>query len=60
MLQEYVPLLILVGFVIVNAVAMLVLSQLISPQRPTLVKGMPYESGVTPLGSTRDRFSVKY
>ncbi len=60
MLREYVPLLILVGFVIVNAVAMLVLSQLISPQRPTAIKGMPYESGMTPLGSTRDRFSVKF
>ncbi len=60
MLQEYVPLLILVGFVIVNAVGMLVLSQLVSPQRPTAIKGMPYESGVTPLGTTRDRFSVKF
>ncbi len=60
MLREYVPLLILVGFVIVNAVGMLVLSHLISPQRPTAIKGMPYESGITPLGSTRDRFSVKF
>ena len=31
-----------------------------SPQRPTDVKGSPYESGITPLGGTQDRFSVKF
>lgn len=59
-MQEYLPLLLLFGFVLVNAAGMLVLSHLVSPQRPTPVKATPYESGMPPLGSTRDRFSVKF
>ena len=60
MLREYTPLLMLIGFVAANAVIILVLSHLASPRRATPVKGMPYESGMTPLGGTRDRFSVKF
>lgn len=60
MLQEYIPLLLLIGFVLLNAAGMLILSHLVPGQRPTPVKAMPYESGMTPLGNTRDRFSVKF
>ncbi len=60
MLREYAPLLILVGVVIVIAVAMIGLSHAIQVRRPTQVKGMAYESGMPALGSTRDRFSVKF
>ncbi|MFQ5703018.1 MAG: NADH-quinone oxidoreductase subunit A [Gemmatimonadales bacterium] len=60
MLREYTPLVLLMGFVAANTAGMLVFSHLVSPQRPTSVKSMPYESGVTPLGGTRDRFSVKF
>jgi len=60
MIHEYIPLLMLVGFVVANAVLMLVLSHLVSPFRPTPVKAAPYESGMPPLGSTRERFSVKF
>jgi NADH-quinone oxidoreductase subunit A len=60
MLREYVPLLLLVGFVVVNAVVLLAVSILVSPQRPTAVKGVPYESGMPALGGTRERFSVKF
>lgn len=59
-MQEYLAVLLLFGFVLVNAVGILVLSHLVSPQRPTPVKATPYESGMPPLGSTRDRFSVKF
>ncbi len=60
MIQEYIPLLLLIGFVIVNAVGMLAVSHLISPRSPTKLKASPYESGMPPLGDTRDRFSVKF
>ncbi len=60
MLTQYVPILLLLGFVVINAVGMLVLSQLVSPQRPTVLKASPYESGMPPLGGTRERFSVKF
>ncbi len=60
MLTQYIPVLILVAFVVVNAIGMLALSQIVSPQRPTQVKSAPYESGMPPLGGTRERFSVKF
>ena len=60
MLTEYAPVLLLIGFVVVNAIGMLVLSHVVSPYKPTKVKGAPYESGMPPLGNTRERFSVKF
>ena len=60
MLESYVPILILLGVSLANAVGMVVLSHLVSPFRPTPVKLDPYESGMTPLGDTRERFSVKF
>src|SRR5947207_8155021 len=60
MLQTYFPVLLLLGFVIVNAVIMLGLSHLTLRPRPTPVKQTPYESGMPPLGDARERFSVKF
>ena len=59
-MREYLPLVLLTGFVIINAVVMLVFSQLVSPQRPTSLKAAPYESGMPPLGDTHERFSIKF
>ena len=58
--RTYLPILILLGFVIVNAVGMVALSHLTMRQRPTPVKDTPYESGIPPLGDARERFSVKF
>jgi NADH-quinone oxidoreductase subunit A len=60
MLDSYFPILILLGVSLANAVGMVVLSHFVSPFRPTPVKLTPYESGMTPLGDTRERFSVKF
>jgi NADH-quinone oxidoreductase subunit A len=60
MLQSYTPILILLGVSLLNAVGMVVASHFLSPLRPTPVKEEPYESGMIPLGSTRERFSVKF
>ncbi len=60
MLREYVPVLILFGVSVVTALMMVVGSQVASTIRPTEVKGEPYESGIPPLGDTRERFAVKY
>jgi NADH-quinone oxidoreductase subunit A len=57
---SYVPLLILFGVSAINAVMMVMASQLLNPRRPTPQKEMPYESGMIPLGDTRTRFSVKF
>src|SRR6185503_13781679 len=58
--RSYLPVLLLVGFVVANAVMMLVLSHLTMRPRPTVVKQTPYESGMPPLGDARERFSVKF
>jgi len=60
MLQPYIPILLLLAFVIANAVLMLGLSHLLSWSRPTPVKLSPYESGMPVLGDARERFSVKF
>lgn len=60
MLEAYAPVLILLTISVLNAVGMVVLSHFVSPLRPTSAKLAPYESGVLPLGSTRERFSVKF
>lgn len=60
MLQSYTPILILLGISLLNAIGMIAASQLLSPYRPTPAKLDPYESGMIPLGNTRERFSVKF
>ncbi|GAC1515489.1 MAG: NADH-quinone oxidoreductase subunit A [Gemmatimonadaceae bacterium] len=58
--RTYFPVLLLVGFVAVNAVGILVLSNLVVRKRPTPTKQASYESGMPPLGDARERFSVKF
>jgi len=58
--RTYLPVLLLLGFVIVNAIMMLGLSHLTVRARPTAEKQTPYESGMPPLGDARERFSVKF
>ncbi|HTE44400.1 MAG TPA: NADH-quinone oxidoreductase subunit A [Gemmatimonadaceae bacterium] len=60
MLHTYFPVLLLLGFVIANAVLMLGLSHLTLRPRPSPVKQAPYESGIPPLGDAHERFSVKF
>jgi NADH-quinone oxidoreductase subunit A len=58
--RTYLPVLLLIGFVVVNAVALVALSHLTMRLRHTPVKDTPYESGIPPLGDARERFSVKF
>ena len=60
MLQAYVPVLFLSIFVAANAVGMIAASHLLLRRRPTVTKDTPYESGMPPLGSAHERFSVKF
>ncbi|HEX9394029.1 MAG TPA: NADH-quinone oxidoreductase subunit A [Gemmatimonadales bacterium] len=60
MLQAYVPLLFLSILVAANAVGLIAASHLLMRRRPTPVKETPYESGMPPLGSAHERFSVKF
>ena len=60
MLDPYLGILILALVGVLNAAAMMGVSHLVGSKRPTAVKASPYESGITPLGTTRERFSVSF
>ena len=60
MSRAYLPVLMLLGFVIANGLLIVALSALLKRSRPTPVKQTPYESGIPVLGDARERFSVKF
>jgi NADH-quinone oxidoreductase subunit A len=60
MLREYVPVLMIFAVSLGAGALMMLGSHLLSTYRPTPVKQQPYESGIPPLGDTRERFAVKY
>ena len=60
MLDPYLGILILALVGVLNAAAMMGVAHLVGSNRPTPVKASPYESGITPLGTTRERFSVNF
>ncbi len=59
-LESYFPVLLHGIFVFVIAGGMLAASSLIGRHVPTPAKLTPYESGMVPVGDTRQRFSVKF
>src|SRR6266516_2510362 len=58
--QPYLSFLLLLAFVAFNAGALIGMSHLLAPRKPTPVKETPYESGMPPLGDAHERFSVKF
>jgi len=59
-MEEYLPLLILVGIALFLGLLLTNLSAWAGPLRPNRIKESPYESGMDPVGTARDRFSVKF
>jgi NADH-quinone oxidoreductase subunit A len=60
MARAYFPVLMLLGFVVMNALIIIGISALTIRSRPTPVKQQAYESGVPALGDARERFSVRF
>lgn len=60
MLESYLPILIMLGIALVVVAALLAVSWFVGTRRPSRAKLSPYECGVPPVGSARDRFSVKF
>lgn len=58
--MDYAPIglmfLVAIGF----GLSQLLVTQLIGPKKRTATKLMPYECGKDPVGSARDRFSIKF
>jgi NADH-quinone oxidoreductase subunit A len=59
-LSSYYPIFIYLAFIVLVAVSALTMAQLIGPHRRTKVKLMPYESGMDPIGDSRQHFDVKF
>ena len=60
MARAYFPVLVLLGFVVMNALLIIAISALTMRSRPTAVKQSAYESGIPALGDARERFSVRF
>ncbi len=59
-LPSYAPVLILGAVAVGFALFTLAVSQLLGRPRPSAAKTATYECGVPPIGSARERFSVKF
>jgi NADH-quinone oxidoreductase subunit A len=60
MLTNYIPIALMMIVAIVFGVVMANLSKWIGPKRPTKEKLSTYESGMQPIGTTKERVSIKY
>ena len=59
-LFDYAPIAIMFLVAAGFGVSQLLVTQLIGPRKRTAVKLMPYECGKDPIGSARDRYSIKF
>lgn len=59
-LTQYLPILLMFVVAVGFACGNILLSQLVGQRKQTRTKLMPYECGKDPVGSARERFSVKF
>src|ERR1041384_3022583 len=59
-LMDYAPIAVMFIVAFGFAVSQILVTQLVGPRERTAVKLMPYECGKDPVGSARDRFSIKF
>ncbi len=60
MLANYLPILVLLVIATVLLAVVIFLGTLLGPRRPSHRKGLPYESGMMPLGPAQRRIPVKF
>ena len=60
MIESYIPIFIIIAIAFVFAVINVNLSSLLRPSRLNKEKLSTYESGIEPVGTAHDRFSVKF
>jgi len=59
-MQSWISILMLFGVAVGFGVFTVSVSQLLGPKRPTPEKLAPYECGVPPVGTARERLSIKF
>jgi NADH-quinone oxidoreductase subunit A len=60
MLAEFGPIFLMLLLALGLALTLLKAAEWLGPSRPRSVKSNPYESGMDPIGTARDRYSVKF
>ncbi len=60
MLGEFAPIFLMMLLATGLAMTLLLGAEKLGPQRPRRVKASPYESGMDPVGTARERYSVKF
>jgi NADH-quinone oxidoreductase subunit A len=60
MLVEFLPIFLMIVLALGLALTLLKAAQYLGPSRPRTVKSSPYESGMDPIGTARERYSVKF
>ncbi len=60
MIEQYLPVFIVIIVAAVFAVVTVLSSKIFGPQRPNKEKLSTYESGMKPVGTTNERISIKY
>ena len=60
MIVEFLPLFLMVLLALGLALSLLKIAEYIGPHQPSAIKESPYESGQDPVGTARDRYSVKF
>ncbi len=60
MLNDFVPLLLMIVLATGLVLTLLKAQQFLGPRRPNRIKRSAYESGMDPIGTARQRYSVKF
>ncbi len=60
MLSQFVPLFLQILLAVGLSMTLLKGAELLGPRRPNAIKRKAYESGMDPVGTARDRYSVKF
>lgn len=60
MLSQFIPLFLQIAMATGLAFTLLKAAEILGPKRPNAVKTKAYESGMDPIGTARDRYSVKF
>lgn len=60
MLSDFIPLFIMIVLATGLAFTLLKAAQILGPSRPNRIKTGAYESGMDPVGTARERYSVKF
>jgi NADH-quinone oxidoreductase subunit A len=58
--QNYVPIFIFIGIVLVALPLTLLVAKVVRPSNPNKIKLMPYECGIDPIDNARGRYTVRF